>query len=145
MEGPKLSKKYGKVLAQAILATIQQEQNFKGFNWNLGGFDITAGGWSFDASIHDGYVVAREGGTKLYKAFVSFKDFDSFISQKVASFKRKGFEGANTAQKYGEMWYQKWNGYGARVLKPANVSMDDWDALKIKNAGIIWNQNAKYV
>lgn len=145
VEGPKLSKKYGKVLAQAILATVQQEQNFKGFNWNLGGFDITAGGWSFDASIHDGYVVAQEGGTKLYKAFVSFKDFDSFISQKVASFKRKGFEGANTAQKYGEMWYQKWNGYGARVLKPANVSMADWDALKIKNAGIIWNQNAKYV
>jgi len=145
LEGPKLSKKYGKVLAQAILATIQQEQSFKGFNWNLGGFDITAGGWSFDASIHDGYVVAREGGTKLYKAFVSFKDFDSFISQKVASFKRKGFENATTAQKYGELWYEKWNGYGARVLKPANVSMADWDALKIKNAGIVWNQNAKYV
>jgi len=145
VEGPKLSKKYGKTLAQAILATVQMEQNFKGFNWNLGGFDITAGGWSFDASIHDGYVVAKEGGTGLFKAFVSFKDFDSFISQKVSSFKRKGFESATTADAFGKLWYQKWNGYGARVLKPSNVSMADWDALKIKNAGIVWNQNAKYV
>ena len=145
VEGPKLSKKYGKTLAQAILATVQIEQNFKGFNWNLGGFDITAGGWKFDASIHDGYVVAKEGGTGLFKAFISFKDFDSFISQKVASFKRKGFESATTAEAFGKLWYEKWNGYGARVLKPSNISTADWDAIKIKDAGSVWNKNAKYV
>ena len=145
VEGPKLSKKYGKTLAQAILATVQIEQNFKGFNWNLGGFDISAGGWKFDASIHDGYVVAKEGGTGLFKAFISFKDFDSFISQKVASFKRKGFESATTAEAFGKLWYEKWNGYGARVLKPSNISTADWDAIKIKDAGSVWNKNAKYV
>ena len=145
VEGPKLSKKYGKVLAQAVLATMKIEQGFKGFNWNLGGFDITAGGWSYNANLHNGYVVAQEGGTKKFKAFISFKNFESFISQKMASFERKGFGAATTAQKFGELWYQKWNGYGARVLKPANVSMAEWDKQKVAGAASIWKEMEKYL
>ena len=61
IEGPKLTAKYGKVLAQSILAVIQKEQGYKGFNWNLGGYDITAGGWRFDPELHNGYVVLPEG------------------------------------------------------------------------------------
>ncbi len=145
VEGPKLSKKYGKVLAQAVLATMQIEQGFKGFNWNLGGFDITSGGWKFDEQYHNGYCVAREGQSGLCKAFVSFKDFDSFVAQKIASFKRKGFEKATNADTFGRLWYEKWNGYGARAVKPANISMADYDAKQIKFASGIWNSNAKYV
>jgi hypothetical protein len=144
-EGPKLTQKYGKVLAQAVLTTIQIEQSYKGFNWNLGGFDITSGGWLFDARYHNGYVIAKEGGTGLCKAFISFKDFDSFVAQKIAVFKQKGFDKAVDANIYGKLWYEKWNGYGARAVKPANVSLADFDAQKVSFAANIWRGNAKYV
>jgi hypothetical protein len=137
VEGPKLTKKYGKTLAQAILATIQIEQGYKGFNWNLGGFDITSGGWKFDSKLHNGYVVAKEGGTNLCKAFVSFISFETFIEQKAASFTKKGFGKANTADKYAQIWYEKWNGYGARALRS--------DEENLKSARSIWNNNSQYV
>jgi hypothetical protein len=154
VEGPKLSAKYGKVLATAILATIQIEQNYKGFNWNLGGFDITSGGWQFNPKYHNGYVVAREGGTKLCKAFISFNDFGAFAEQISASFIKKGFDKATTGDQYALLWYTKWNGsgypnptsiHGARTLKPANVSLADWDKKKLKDAKDVWNRNAKFV
>jgi hypothetical protein len=145
IEGPKLTKKYGKILAQAVMAVIQKEQSFKGFNYNLGGFDITDGGWSYNDKLHNGYVVVREGGTKLCKAFISFKDFDSFVEQSISSFKSKGFEKATSAETFGKLWYEKWNGFGARALKPANVLMVDWDAKQIAIAAGVWNSNAKYV
>ena len=146
VEGPKLSQKYGKVLAQAVLATMQIEQNFRGFNWNLGGFDITDGGWRFDPNLHVGYVVLPEGNnTGKTKAFIAFKNFESFVSQKIASFKRKGFEGATTPQEFGTLWYTKWNGYGARIFRPANISLAAWDVLQVRNAGKIWSSNAKYL
>jgi hypothetical protein len=104
VEGPKLTKKYGKTLSQAILATMQIEQGNKGFNWNLGGFDITAGNWKFNPKYHNGYVVAKEGGTGLCKAFISFISFETFIEQQVASFTKKGFGNANTADKYAKLW-----------------------------------------
>ena len=137
VEGPKLTKKYGKTLAQAILATIQIEQGYKGFNWNLGGFDITSGGWRFDPKLHNGYVVAKEGGTGLCKAFISFISFETFIEQKVASFTKKGFGNANTADKYAKLWYEKWNGFGARALRN--------DEENLKSARSIWLKNSQYV
>jgi hypothetical protein len=137
VEGPKLTKKYGKVLAQAILATIQLEQGYRGFNWNLGGFDITSGGWRFNPKLHNGYVVAKEGGTGRCKAFISFISFETFIEQKVDSFTRKGFKNATTADKYAQLWYKEWNGYGARELRS--------DSENLKLAKNIWNNNSKYV
>ena len=137
VEGPKLTKKYGKTLAQAILATIQIEQGYKGFNWNLGGFDITSGGWTFKPELHNGYVVAKEGGTGLCKAFVSFISFETFIEQKAASFTKKGFGSANTAEKYAQTLYEKWNGYGARAVRS--------DEENLKSARSIWNNNSQYV
>ena len=137
VEGPKLTKKYGKVLAQAILSTIQIEQGYRGFNWNLGGFDITSGGWKFDPKLHNGYVVAKEGGTGLCKAFISFISFETFIEQKVNSFKSKGFSSATTSDKFASIWYEKWNGFGARQLRS--------DSENLKLAKNIWNSNSKYV
>ena len=137
VEGPKLTKKYGKTLAQAILATIQIEQGYKGFNWNLGGFDITSGGWRFDSKLHNGYVVAKEGGTGLCKAFVSFISFETFIEQQVASFTRKGFKSADTADKYAKIYYEKWNSKGADVIRPGS------ETLKIARNS--WLKNSQYV
>ena len=137
VEGPKLTKKYGKTLSQAILATMQIEQGNKGFNWNLGGFDITAGNWKFNPKYHNGYVVAKEGGTGLCKAFISFISFETFIEQQVASFTKKGFGNANTADKYAKLWYEKWNGFGARALRS--------DEENLKSARNIWLKNSQYV
>jgi hypothetical protein len=137
IEGPKLVKKYGKTLTQAILATIQIEQGYRGFNWNLGGFDITSGGWSFNPKFHNGYVVAKEGGTGLCKAFISFISFETFIEQKVDTYKRKGFENATTSDKFANIWYEKWNGFGARALR------SDEENLRIAKKA--WLDNSKYV
>jgi hypothetical protein len=145
VEGPKLVATYGKTLAQAMLTTMQIEQGYRGFNWNLGGFDITSGGWTFNAKLHDGYVVAKEGGTGLCKAFVSFINFETFIEQKVASFKRKGFEKGNTAESFAKIWYEKWNGFGARTVNPNNLTDAQLDANAKSFAAGLWKKNAKYV
>lgn len=145
VEGPKLSKIYGKTLAQAMLTTMQIEQGYRGFNWNLGGFDITSGGWTFDPKLHNGYVVAKEGGTGLCKAFVSFISFETFIEQKVASFKRKGFEKGSTAESFAKIWYEKWNGFGARTVNPNNLTVAQLDANAKSFAAGLWKKNAKYV
>lgn len=144
IEGPILASKYGKVMAQAILATIKIEQNYKGFNYNLGGFDITSGGWNFNPKLHDGYVVAREGGTKLCKAFISFKSFEAFIEQKINSFTKKGFQNASTAQKYATLWYEKWNGYGVRSKYP-NRPVAEVDAEALAGAANAWSAVSQYV
>jgi hypothetical protein len=145
IEGPKLSAKYGEVLTQAILATIQIEQNYKGFNWNLGGFDITSGGWEFDPKYHNGYVVAREGGTNKCKAFVSFISFETFIEQKVKSFISKGFNQATSADVYAKLWYEKWNGFGARTVNPKNLTIAQLDANALALARGAWYKNKNYV
>lgn len=144
VEGPKLSAKYGKTLAKSIMAVIQIEQNFKGFNYNFGGYDITSGGWSFNPALHDGYVVAKEGGTGLCKAFISFKSYEAFIEQKVGNFKDKGFESADTAEKFAKLWLEKWNGYGVRTKYP-NRPIAEIDAEALRDAANIWNGITKYV
>jgi hypothetical protein len=138
VEGPKLKAIYGDVLTKAILATIKIEQNFRGFNYNFGGFDITSGGWEFNPQLHNGYVVAKEGGTNLCKAFVSFINFESFIAQIVSSFKRKGFESAIDANSYAKIWYEKWNGFGVRTKYPDRPT-SEVDAEALRDAASIWN------
>jgi len=144
IEGKKLTKAYGSTLARAIMATIKLEQNFRGFNYNFGGFDITAGGWKFNPELHDGYVVALEGGTGLCKAFISFKSYEAFVKQKVQSFKEKGFESADTDNKFAKLWYEKWNGFGART-KYKGRPLAEIDAKVIGDAKIVWNNMSQYV
>lgn len=144
IEGPKLSTKYGKTLARAVIATIKIEQNYKGFNYNFGGFDITSGGWSYNSNLHDGYVVAKEGGTGLCKAYVSFKSYEAYVEQTISSFKSKGFESADTADKYAKIWYEKWNGYGARSKYPG-IPIAQIDAQNIRDAASVWNNISQYV
>ncbi len=88
--------------------------------------------------MHNGYVVAKEGGTGLCKAFISFISFEAFIEQTVQSFVSKGFERATTADAYAEIWYSKWNGYGARKKYP-NRSIAQVDAETKAIAASIWN------
>jgi len=135
IEGPKLTAKYGRVLSQAMLATMKIEQGFVGFNYNIGGFDITSGGWQYNPDYHDGYVVLPEGGTKKCKAFIAFKSFDAFIEQKVGSFKRKGFEQATDEIKYAQLYFEKWNG------RPA----DKIDAASQELVTGVWRGVGKYV
>jgi hypothetical protein len=155
VEGPLLKAAYGPVLAQNMLATMQQEQSFTANNWNLGGFDISEGGWTFDPAIHNGYFVALEGGgTNKCKAFASFINYQAFITKKVAAFRAKGFDSVNTADGFAEKWIRDWNAGGFYTLPYAGKINDAdrtsaaalaWRA-RVK-AGLIsiWNQNARYV
>jgi hypothetical protein len=110
VEGPKLVKKYGKTIAHMMLASMLQEQNFKGYNYNIGGFDITAGGWTFNDKYHNGYVVIPEGTTNLCKAFISFINFDAYFEFKNNSAKRKGFDKITNADQFAELYYEQWLG-----------------------------------
>jgi hypothetical protein len=154
VEGPKLKTKYGKVLAQGILAVAKIEQNFSTSNYNFSGFDITDGGWAYDPTYHAGYHVSREGGTGLCKAFVSFKSFEAFVEKSVSSFTAKGLDKADTADKWEELWLIKWNSGGIYTLPYAGkISNADktsaaavaWRAKNKATAVGIWNDMAKYV
>ena len=134
VEGPKLVATFGKNLAHSMLATAKLEQGFGGYNWNGGGFDISAGGWKFDPKYHNGYYIKPEGGTGICKAFISFIDYASYLAQKSKSFTAKGFDKVSTAQAFADLWFKKWNG-GAAV---------DY-AVKTKTAAQVWNDVAKYV
>jgi hypothetical protein len=108
--GPKLKKAHGINLAKAMLSCTQIEQGFVGFNNNIGGFDITAGGWKYEEKFHDGYVFIPEGKTELLKAFVSFKSLDTFFEKISASFIRKGMDKVTTADQFSKAYYDKWLG-----------------------------------
>jgi hypothetical protein len=118
-----------KNLQVAVLAVIIQEQGrggkISGFNHNYGGFDITRGAWKFNtigASNTNGYVLATEGGTKCKIAYVSFKDAASFFKVKLGSFTRKGFDKPLTGAQVATLWYEKWNGKGARLFWDNNTN-----------------------
>jgi hypothetical protein len=108
--GPKLKKTYGINIAKAMLSCMQNEQGFKGFNNNIGGFDITAGGWEYNEKLHDGYVFVPEGTTGLLKAFVSFKTLDTFFEKISVSFVKKGMDKVTTEDQFSKAYYDKWLG-----------------------------------
>jgi hypothetical protein len=154
VEGPKLKATYNKVLAQGILALAKTEQSFKAPNYNFGGFDITDGGWIYDPTYHAGYHVALEGITNKCKAFVSFKSFEAFVAKAVVSFKAKGLDKADTADKFAELWLKSWNSGGIYTLPYAGKTSDKdttsaaalaWRAKIKANVMGYWNDMAKHV
>ena len=108
--GPKLKKLYGENIAKAMLACMKNEQGFKGFNNNIGGFDITAGRWQYNEKLHDGYVFATEGTTGLLKSFCSFKSLDTFFEKTSSSFIAKGMGTVKTADDFSKVYYKQWLG-----------------------------------
>lgn len=129
--GPKLKEKYGDSTARCMLACMKIEQNFKGFNNNIGGYDITAGGWGFDPTYHNGFVYAIEGTSGLKKAFVSFKSLDSFFEKTSSKFKQRGAESIKTAEQFEAFYYNKWFG-GDGATK---VIFDTYPGFSVKNGG----------
>lgn len=120
IEGPKLKNKYGANMAKCMLANMEIEQPNGGFNNNMGGFDITDGGWKFESKYHDGYFVTTEGGTKKLKAFASFKNIDAFYEKVEGSFTRKGATSITNSTQYAEFYYQKWLGGDSATLQYFN-------------------------
>jgi len=114
VEGPKLAAAYGKNIARCILASMRTEQfirgAIRGFNNNIGGVDITAGGWTFDPAFHNGYVVAREGGTKLCKAFASFISLDIFFKFQSSKFITRGGSTVTDSSGFSTFYYDNWFG-----------------------------------
>lgn len=115
--GPKLKKLYGDNIAECMMAVMKNEQGFKGFNNNIGGFDITAGGWRYNEKYHDGYVVLPEGRTKLLKAFASFKSIDAFYEKTAEEFTRKGAGKITNVNQFADFYWNNWfGGDGAAKL-----------------------------
>jgi hypothetical protein len=143
VEGPKLVKKYGKNIAHSMLASMKNEQGFKGFNWNIGGVDITAGGWTFNDKYHNGYVVAKEGTTGLCKAFASFISFDTFIDFQTGKFIKRGFDKVTNADEFSALYYQQWLGGDSATKKAfeeykgiAKVNGGEYDTLEDYRSGV---------
>jgi hypothetical protein len=110
-------------LAISILSIIKLEQSFVGFNNNYAGYDITSGYWKYDANLHDGYVILREGGTKICKAYVAFKNYEVFIQDFKSALTRKGFENINNGEDFAALWYKLWNGEGAGAKEAKEVTI----------------------
>lgn len=151
IEKPKLIAKYGETMARAILAVMQLEQGNKGFNWNLGGFDLeNSSDYRFNPNIHVGYVMAKEGGTGKMKPFAAFKNFESFLTEIEGKFRRRGFQNGNTADKFALLYYEKWNGFGARdlwkfgvdsqALKKKYPTLQEYDAYKLEQFAATWSK-----
>jgi hypothetical protein len=108
--GQKLTKLVGVNAAKSAMASIQNEQGFRGFNWNLGGVDLTDGRWSYDPTYMDGYILLPEGGTETFKSFVTFKDLDSFLAFQKNKYVTKGFDKVTNANDFAETYYKGWLG-----------------------------------
>jgi hypothetical protein len=98
--------------------------------------------------------VALEGITNKCKAFVSFKSFEAFVAKAVVSFKAKGLDKADTADKFAELWLKKWNSGGIYTLPYAGKTSDTdttsaaalaWRAKIKANVMGYWNDMAKHV
>jgi hypothetical protein len=106
----KLTTLVGLNAAKSAMASILNEQGFVGFNWNLGGVDLTDGRWAYDPTYMDGYVLLPEGGTDTFKSFVTFKDLDSFLAFQKAKYVKKGFDKVRNANEFAETYYKEWLG-----------------------------------
>jgi hypothetical protein len=131
---------YSRELTTAILSIIKVEQNFKGFNHNYAGYDLTnSSTLKFNQNSYNGFAVAREGGTKRCKAYVSFNSYETFINDFKERLKRKGFAAVNNASDFAEKWYLLWNGEGA-ADKISNLSREELKARAIKTAATAWTE-----
>jgi len=127
--GQTLTKLVGINAAKAAMASIQNEQGFKGFNWNLGGVDLTDGRWSYDPTYMDGYVLLKEGGTDTFKSFVTFKDLDSFISFQKEKYVKRGFTTVTNADEFSELYYSKWLGGDGAVKSLFNQQIKKYGSI----------------
>jgi hypothetical protein len=133
VDGPKLKKLYGENVAKAMLASMKNEQGFRGFNNNIGGYDITAGGWRFDPNYHNGFVVppGGEGTTGLMKTFISFKTLDSFYEKTAQKFTERGADKIANAEQFAEFYYQKWFGGNSAAENAFNT----YPKISVANGG----------
>lgn len=127
--GQTLAKLVGINAAKAAMASIQNEQGFKGFNWNLGGVDLTDGRWSYDPTYMDGYVLLKEGGTETFKSFVTFKDLDSFIAFQKEKYVKRGFTTVTNADEFSELYYSKWLGGDGAVKSLFNQQIKKYGSI----------------
>ena len=156
--GPILKTTYGINLAKAMLSCSQIEQGFVGFNNNIGGFDITAGAWTYNEKLHDGYVFVPEGQSQLLKAFVSFKSLDAFFEKISTSFINKGMDKVTTADQFSKLYYEKWLGGDsatkvcfdtypnfAKVRGGPYATIEDYRAAVKKTFGAVYKGIGRYV
>jgi hypothetical protein len=141
-------KKIDKQLLKSIISVIRIEQNYKGFNNNLSG--VEALGWLGIEKYINGYVYATEGGTGRRKPFVSFKSLGDQLEFLVIKFNNKNLKISNSQSStdWAKLWYDKWNGYGARSKKGEVAkfkTIADYDAYVIKETAKIYSKIDKLV
>jgi hypothetical protein len=153
VEAPKLTAKFGKLLAHSMLACTKIEQGYKGYNWNLGGFDLTNSGFNFDPKYYNGYFVSSEGLTGACKAFGSFISFDLYLEKKSALFIKKGLDKVTTAEEFGKIYYKDWfGGDGGTAaawakypkVRAAFATLDDYRNASKAAQKAAYNDTAKY-
>jgi hypothetical protein len=153
VEAPKLTAKFGKLLGHSMLACAKIEQSFEGYNWNLGGFDLTNSGFSFDPKYYNGYYVSSEGLTGACKAFGSFISFDLYLEKKADLFIKKGLDKVTTAEEFGKIYYKDWfggDGGTAAVwakyptVRAAYATLDDYRKAAKAAQKACYTQTAKY-
>jgi hypothetical protein len=153
VEAPKLIARFGKLLGHSMLACTKIEQGYKGYNWNLGGFDLTNSGFNFDPKYYNGYFVSPEGLTGACKAFGSFISFDLYLEKKSALFIKKGLDKVTTAEEFGKIYYKDWfGGDGGTAatwakypkVRAAFATLDDYRKASKAAQKAAYNDTAKY-
>jgi hypothetical protein len=153
VEAPKLTAKFGKLLGHSMLACAKIEQSFEGYNWNLGGFDLTNSGFNFDPKYYNGYYVSSEGLTGACKAFGSFISFDLYLEKKADLFIKKGLDKVTTAEEFGKIYYKDWfggDGGTAAVwakypkVRAAYATLDDYRKAAKATQKACYTETAKY-
>jgi hypothetical protein len=142
------AKKIDKQLLKSIISIIRIEQSYKGFNFNFSGTE--ARGWPGIEKYSNGYVYGTEGGTGLRKPFVSFKSLGDQLDFIKAAFERKKLKisPSQSAQEWAKLWYENWNGYGARTVKSKVAKFKteaEFDAYVINNTAKIYSEIDKFV
>jgi hypothetical protein len=153
VEAPKLTAKFGKLLGHSMLACAKIEQSFEGYNWNLGGFDLTNSGFNFDPKYYNGYYVSSEGLTGACKAFGSFISFDLYLEKKADLFIKKGLDKVTTAEEFGKIYYKDWfggDGGTAAVwakypkVRAVYATLDDYRKAAKATQKACYTETAKY-
>lgn len=121
------------------MATMMVEQGgggeqFKGWNNNFAGVDITHGGWNFNPQIHNGYTVLKDGGSGTQHAFAAFRSARASLAFKKEKFDKRGFGNVTDAASYARLYYEKWNGFGFRTITSVQGPLGV-KATQIRNAG----------
>ena len=117
-----LKSKYTDTIAKATFALMKAEARIKngsfyGPEYNFAGIQTDNSSWPNGDKYFSGQTCIKDNGNE-YRLFALFKSYKDFIDFTVERLKAKGFDTANTSDKWTNLYLDRWFRYNLSTSNP---------------------------